>query len=410
MTIDSQQYANLADHTYDRDGEMRSLVNKQVEIDGAQYKVLDHVDNPRTGYQGTIYQRVDGGDIVVAHRGTEPGREFVQDVLRADAGMVVGRSNIQAQDAIELTRRALELAKSEGETKGVTPEVSVTGHSLGGTLAQISAHHFDLPGETFNAYGAASLDRRIPEGPNGRVVNHVMAADPVSAASPHYGEVRIYANQREIDTLNATGYHNNRLVDLVTPDNPLVAAGASFGSHSQHQFLNVDGDGRPDRSVLGDPAARQLAEDNKRAIEGYRDDVEGLRRGVTVISRGPLGLVRDGIDHVRGPVPAGEPAAREERERQSQNAPAPDARRSSVQDASPRAAVEDDQSQSVARLFAAARAGDAAALRGATAQLEASEQGQAWQERADTEKQALAAREQTQEQDARRQANDARVA
>src|SRR3546814_9639280 len=77
------------------------------------------------------------------------------------------------------------------------PEVTVTGHSLGGTLAQITAHHFDLRGETFNAYGAASLGYRIPEGGD-RVLNHVMAADVVSAASPHYGQVRVYAKPREI--------------------------------------------------------------------------------------------------------------------------------------------------------------------------------------------------------------------
>src|SRR5690606_29187926 len=121
--------------------------------------------NPRTGYQGTVYQQVDTGAIVVAHRGTEFDREALRDGL-ADAGMVVARHNVQIKDAVELTRWAIGHARSE-EVSGDyshAPEVTVTGHSLGGTLAQATAHHFGLRGETFNAYGAASLDRRIPEG------------------------------------------------------------------------------------------------------------------------------------------------------------------------------------------------------------------------------------------------------
>ncbi|WP_428995201.1 lipase family protein, partial [Lysobacter enzymogenes] len=110
--------------------------------------------------------------------------EFIDDVLRADGGMVATRTNQQAKDALALTERAMNLARAQGT------EVTVTGHSLGGCLAQIAAAKYGLHGETFNAYGAASLDQRIPEG--GRdVVNHVMAADFVSSASHHYGEVKV---------------------------------------------------------------------------------------------------------------------------------------------------------------------------------------------------------------------------
>ncbi|MCF7221654.1 lipase family protein [Marilutibacter chinensis] len=316
MTINSQQYANLADHSYDRHGNMAQLAARQevIEIEGIDYKVLDHVDNPRNGYQGTIYQRVDTGEIVVAHRGTEFDREPLQDGL-TDAGMVVSRHNAQVDDAIGLTRRAREYASDPAmvERYGHAPEVSVTGHSLGGALAQVTAHHYDLRGETFNAYGAVSLNRRIPEGGD-QVVNHVMATDPVSAASPHYGQVRIYAQPDEIGRLHTSGYHDNRIVDALVSDLPLVAAGRSFGAHSMHHFLNVDGDGRPDVSSLRDPEARRLAGEHERMIGDYRGDVEDLRRGVTNISRGPAGWVQDGVDWLRGPVPAGE-GAREERER-----------------------------------------------------------------------------------------------
>lgn len=382
MGLTPQQYAYLADHSYDRGGQMHDLVNKDVVIGGDRYRVIDYVDNPRTGYQGTIYQHEASGAVVAAHRGTEFGREAFRDGVIADAGMVFTRTNSQAADAVELTRRAVEYAERQGREPGRTaPEVTVTGHSLGGTLAQVSAHHFDLRGETFNAYGAASLDRRIPEGGD-RVTNHVMAVDAVSSASPHYGQVRTYATPREIETLHRTGYHDNIVRDLLQRDLPLTASVMSGGSHSMHNFLPVDGDGRPDRSALEDPAAQRLAEEHRRIIADYRDDVGDLRRGVTVTARGPFGLVLDGIDRIRGPLPAGEPAAREQR---------PD--RTSQVDAPLRPEGAAQSNPEVERLLAAARERDPAALHLAQRDLQASPMGQAWRERIEGHQQELATQE-----------------
>lgn len=121
--------------------------------------------------------------------------------------------------AITLTQRAVDEAKRLSDNAGRDIPVTVTGHSLGGSLAQITAHHHGLKGETFNAYGAVSLSGyRIPEGGHS-VINHVMAADAVSAASPHFGEVRVYARQQEIDTLSKAQYSNSAL-NLLIPDYP----------------------------------------------------------------------------------------------------------------------------------------------------------------------------------------------
>ncbi|MGY1459208.1 MULTISPECIES: DUF6792 domain-containing protein [unclassified Luteimonas] len=323
MKPGTRQHAVLADHTYDREGDLalRARRNETVDLDGVAYNLLKHVDNPRTGYQGTVYQQLDTGAIVVAHRGTEFDREPFRDGL-ADAGMAMARHNVQIKDAVELTRWAVDQSRSEDVvgTYGHAPEVTVTGHSLGGTLAQATAHHFGLRGETFNAYGAASLDRRIPEGGHD-VLNHVMATDPVSAASPHYGQVRVYALPEEIGRLRAGGYHDNRILDAVTPDLTLVVAARSFGAHSMHNFLDVDGQGRPDVSVVRNPATQWLAGEHARLIDNYRDDMNDIRRGVTIGSRGGAGLIRDGVDAIRGPLPAGEPAAREAREGASASAP-----------------------------------------------------------------------------------------
>jgi hypothetical protein len=241
----------------------------------------------------------------------------VKDGLLTDGGMVVARTNQQAHDAIELTQDALNHAKEFGKGfGGRAPEVTVTGHSLGGTLAEITAHHFDLRGETFNAYGAASLNYRIPEDPTPKVINHVMAADVVSAASPHYGQVRVYAQPSEIKQLQMAGYQNGRIADALTPDHPVLASINT--SHMMHNFLNVNGDYKPDVSALADPAARSRANDNAHLIEGYRGDIRTIRSVASVggdVSDVMLDPVR-AYEHIKQAVqpalPAGEPARLEE--------------------------------------------------------------------------------------------------
>lgn len=410
MSVPSQHYAGLANDSYeDRKVGVRSPpYSEHVTIEGVDYRIREHVNNARTGYQGTVYERADTGEIVVAHRGTE---QIWKDGVVTDGAMVANRTNPQANDAVELTRRAMAYAEQSSTTPGrAPPEVTVTGHSLGGTLAQVSAHHFDLRGETFNAYGAASLDRRIPEGGNS-VLNHVMAADAVSAASPHYGQVRIYATEREMTVLKQSGYHEHRGKDFITPDFPLTAAGRSFGSHSMHNFLPVDGDGRPDRSVLSDPAARNRANEHERSIDNYRDDIEARRIGATVISRGPVGLARDGFDAIRGPLPAGEPARREEEQSQRSR----DGRRASLDTPDNRGEVQlarnegGSQQDYVSRLLEAAKSGNAGAIGIATQDIEKSSAGQDWHQRASQEAQQLAQREEahqhaSQQQDVTRHA------
>ncbi|MCD0280011.1 hypothetical protein JWH04_13875 [Xanthomonas melonis] len=298
MSLTSQQYAALSRDSYDKPNEV-GVDSDPVDISGVFYKRLEYRDSP-SGYQGVIYQRVDTNEIVVAHRGTETERELKQDGVYTDGGMVASRHNRQAAEAIELTKDALVYAQKIGKD-GEVPAVTVTGHSLGGNLAQVTAHHFGLKGETFNAYGAVSLDRRIPEGGNA-VINHVMAGDAVSAASKHYGQVKIYATPQEVAALQKAGYANDR--SLLDDRNPAVAKPLA-DSHRMHNFLPVDANGKPDRSVLEDPKAQQLAQQYAPMIDKYRADVEVLRGGLTLGARGGHGLAVDAIDRLRGPLEAG---------------------------------------------------------------------------------------------------------
>lgn len=311
MSMTSQHYAGLADKSYSdgyRPGDYPPNEMSRFRYEGIEYKVLEHASNPRNGYQGMIFQSVDTGEIIVAHRGTE---EIIKDGALTDGAMLLSRVNPQVQDAIELTERAIQHAeRSARDYGGHTPEVTVTGHSLGGTLAQITAHHFGLRGETFNAYGAASLGYRIDKGGD-NILNHVMAGDTVSAASPHFGQVRVYANAGEIAALHNCGYANDR--NPLDPRASGVAIGVLASSHRMHHFLNEDGAGKLDRSALSDPAARQLAEVFDPMIDKFRGDVAAGRGIATVAARGLHGNALDALGELRGPLPAGEPAARAER-------------------------------------------------------------------------------------------------
>lgn len=310
MSLSHQQYADLANDAY-RDyppGTPPEGQRRIATVNGADYEIVEHHTNPLNGYQGTVYRAIGSGEFIVAHRGTE---QLARDGALTDGGMVGARFNPQAADAIALTRRTLQRAELEGRRTGHTPEVTTTGHSLGGTLAQVSAHHFGLRGETFNAYGAVSLGLRTPEGGD-RVVNHVMAADIVSAASRHYGQVRTYATRDQVEALARSGYDNQR--NLLDPRSLKLAVGRTLDAHSMHHFTAHDGDGRPDRSILADPLAREMARRFEPMIDAYRGDALLARGLLTVGLRGPVGNAVDAVDGLRGPVPAG---ARHRQEQQA---------------------------------------------------------------------------------------------
>lgn len=283
MSTSTQAHAALAADAYktypQQDWE------KGVEIEGVQYRILAQENQP-SGYQGTLYQRKDTGEMIVAHRGTEFDRQLVKDGVLADGGMVVVGTNRQADDAIAFTGQAVTIANRLNTVRCQVPEITVTGHSLGGTLAQISAYRLGLKGETFDAYGAAGLAADMPEG-GGQVINHVRATDFVSAASRQFGEVRVYAAQRDVDALQDKGYANDGRV-LTDLRNPLgVAFGVGVEAHYSRNFL-------PNNDLLG---ASVISEENRARYEQHQPMVDKYRNDIGLI-HGTLALPRNTADAV----------------------------------------------------------------------------------------------------------------
>jgi len=281
VSLRSTDYALLAQDCYHD-----PVLDKPFELGGVTYSAIDTMDNPRTGFQATAYQRQDTKEIVIAYRGTEFDREPVHDG-GVDAGMVLLGINGQQGDADAFTQRVIARAENESKRSATPIDVTVTGHSLGGTLAEINAAKYGLHGETFNAYGAASL-YGVPEGGN-QVIDHVRAGDLVSAASPHFGEVRIYAAQQDIDILGKGGYRDDG--GAFSLRNPLAAT--DFDAHAIDNFV-------PDSKLLGhsiiapENEARYRAHDNM--IDRYRGDIRALREGLSAPWEVPKHAIEGAID------------------------------------------------------------------------------------------------------------------
>ncbi|MEL6363821.1 MAG: hypothetical protein AAFR11_03145 [Pseudomonadota bacterium] len=92
--------------------------------------------NTSSGFQGAIYER--GGFVIIAFKGTSNPHDLV-----SDAQLAVGRHPEQLDDAAELFAAGLG---GRGDNK-----ILVTGHSLGGALAQAVGYITNAPFVTFNA-------------------------------------------------------------------------------------------------------------------------------------------------------------------------------------------------------------------------------------------------------------------
>jgi hypothetical protein len=279
MTIDTREHADLSFDAYNN-----RPIGKEIIIHGIKYRVID-TDSKPSGYQATAYQRADTGEVVIAQRGTE---KKLNDVA-TDAGMALIGINNQLDDAVAFTERALAKAK---ETQANFPNpitISFTGHSLGGTLAEIMAARYGYPAETFNAYGAADLTNlqqlygidpkaRYPD-----IVNHMRATDVVSAGR-HLGEVRTYATPEDIKNLERGGYREDPTWFSSLTSNPVRTAD-DFSAHSMSNFVPdkvaADAKSLSAQPVSGDSVMtadnEQRARAHEKQIGAFRDDVVRAR-------------------------------------------------------------------------------------------------------------------------------------
>jgi hypothetical protein len=106
------------------------------------------------GYAAAAFLSPDKTQVIVAIRGTvlTPGLASLEDVA-ADASFLTSQAT-PALDAI-VSDAARFVATIHAEFKGAT--ITLTGHSLGGSVAQLIGAEAHLATESFNAPGAAAV-------------------------------------------------------------------------------------------------------------------------------------------------------------------------------------------------------------------------------------------------------------
>ncbi len=132
-------FARLADAVYDFDN---TIVDQWVLID---------TKDKNSGMQAAVYSNEETGELALAFRGTETcdipcslreTAEFLRDAA-ADGMLTLGMVHAQFKDAVKYTQDVINLAQGR--------KIIVTGHSLGGGLAQAVGAAFGLETYAFNA-------------------------------------------------------------------------------------------------------------------------------------------------------------------------------------------------------------------------------------------------------------------
>ncbi len=167
-------FARLADAVYD-------FGNTTVD----QWVLIETKDK-NSGMQAAVYSNEETGELTLAFRGTETCKipcslrrtaEFLRDAA-ADGMLTLGLVHDQFKDAVKYARDVIDLAQGR--------KIVVTGHSLGGGLAQAVGAAFGLEVYAFNAAPVPKdFFKKYPPALPAEILNemmHVIADihDPVS--------------------------------------------------------------------------------------------------------------------------------------------------------------------------------------------------------------------------------------
>ena len=154
---------------------------------------IDEMDNPETGFHGEAFFK--NGEVVISFRGTD---EPINDFIKEDLGhLAIGKLPSQYVDS----HKFYEKVKRDFSGK----RIIFTGHSLGGSLAQLMANETGYETVTFNAYGVANLlDRNVKNDLNVRNYGNVDDTTFNMNLRNHLGKIYVIGYGKGSDYITKT--------------------------------------------------------------------------------------------------------------------------------------------------------------------------------------------------------------
>ena len=95
----------------------------------SSFEVVAQVNDEITGFSGTVFKDPVSGEYTIAFRGTEKGD--LKDLAAGFSDMLIDLNNRQFKSAMEFANKQI----AEILAKDPYAKISLTGHSLGGSLA-----------------------------------------------------------------------------------------------------------------------------------------------------------------------------------------------------------------------------------------------------------------------------------
>ena len=176
----------------------------EVFTENSVWSEAEYVNNSETGFYGEVFVNPDTKELIIGYCGTND----TQDAVTDDLDMMLKEVPDQYQDALNL------YLKYANDPQYADYKISITGHSLGASLAQlVGATDGVMNGEnppivaTFNAFGTYDIVEKNKSQYNfveqeslndASMYNYITESDLVSCTSRHVGQTTWVENQSPV--------------------------------------------------------------------------------------------------------------------------------------------------------------------------------------------------------------------
>lgn len=143
----NKSLSDLMAGSWENSWENSAIKYKELLADIPGWKVIGFETIPGTGFAACAYQNPFLNKVVIAYRGshelTDVGEDLWRDWVENDFAMMAGIEGAQLKNAFDFYESVQKKTGSQ--------DIVVTGHSLGGGLADIVAARYGCEGQSFNS-------------------------------------------------------------------------------------------------------------------------------------------------------------------------------------------------------------------------------------------------------------------